>query len=78
MRATTVFCVQAYERTGLRLAAGRRRLFTSASEAEHVGERLSATVTGLIVYAVEGDPDVELWGEEAVFAKHGIVPRIEY
>jgi hypothetical protein len=78
MRRATIFCVQPYERVGLRLAAGVRETFTSATEAERVGERVGRRSAGALVYAVSGDPDVELWGEEAVFAKHGAVPAIEF
>jgi hypothetical protein len=74
----SVFCVQAYTRDEGGLHPGARRQFTSACEAEEVAARLSRYVAGVMVYGVEGDPDVEHWGEEAVFARHGDVPAIEF
>src|SRR5687767_4945653 len=46
LRDQVVFCVQAYQRTGHHLTAGTRELFTSATEAERVGERTSRRSAG--------------------------------
>lgn len=76
MRRKTYYCVQAYRRSG----GGLRKIdllrFTSATEAEEVGDKLHPHVAGVMIYVLEGDPDTEVWGEPAVWAALGEVPEV--
>lgn len=73
MIGQATFCVQAFVRRGGELIPGEQRIFTSATEAEDVGETISPYVAGVIVYAIGGGA----WDDGAVLAKHGDIPPRE-
>lgn len=72
----TVFCVQTFKRAGRALQPCALIPFESAVEAEEVGERLSGRHDGVLVYAMDCDPEHEIWSEPELFAAHGQVPRL--
>lgn len=71
-----LFCVQAYRRTDSGLQRGEAHRYTSATEAEEVGEVLSSRYAGVIVYGVEAKPEWEIWGEPWLLAEFGDVPTL--
>jgi hypothetical protein len=70
--------VQAYQAGALGLALGEKRLYRSATEAEEVGLALSRRAAGVLVYAVNGNPEEERLGRDDLLAAHGDVPSIEF
>lgn len=71
----TVFCVRAFRRDQGRLVEVQTVEYPSASEAEEVGARLSRSAAGVVVYSLEGAPEVGAWGEPELFATHGDTPK---
>jgi hypothetical protein len=76
MRRKTVYCVQAYKRSPRGLERINLLQFTSATEAEEVCGKLSSHVAGVLIYALEGDPDTEIWGEPERWSFLGEVPEM--
>ncbi len=74
----TLYIAQPFFRRGRALTTGRAYSFPCAVDAEEAGRELSRVSDGVLVYAVTGDPEFEVWGEPELFATHGDVPRIEY
>lgn len=78
MAPRLVFSVQTYVRRGRDLAPAARYEFLSGVEAEEAGRDLSRVTDGVLVYAQFGDPDIGVWEEPEVFARHGDAPRLEF
>lgn len=76
MRRDTYFCVQAYKRSKRGLERIDLLRFTSATEAETVGGKLSPHVAGVMIYALEGDAENEVWGEPTLWSALGDVPDL--
>lgn len=71
MRRQTVFCVQTYKRYGQALTKAVLMQFTSASEAEEVALALVPNSAAVVVYALSGVPDADVWDEPELFAAYG-------
>lgn len=74
----TLFCVQTFRRRGLVIEPHMLAQYESAVEAEEVGARLSRRADGVLVYAIDCDPEHDIWEEPEVFARHGLVPALVY
>ncbi len=73
MARQTVYIVQPY--VGARLVPGRLEEFGDRTEALRVGEALSARRAGVIVAAVNCEPDFGQWDEPRVLATYGRTPK---
>lgn len=71
----TVFCVQSYRAAEGRLQRDGYLQFTSATEAETAGERLSARADGVAITVMDGYPEADAWNEPELFASVGRIPR---
>lgn len=74
-RSTTYFCVQAFRWRGDTLELSHLSRFTSATEAEATGELVGRQTAGVLVYAVDGEPEHDIWNEPRLLATHGVVPE---
>lgn len=78
MAKATIFCVQPFWNDGRKLAHGCLRQFTEEGRALRAGAVAAGRNSGVIVYAVDGDPDFEEWGRPRLLAVHGDVPPVSF
>lgn len=73
MARKTVYCVQPFTGARGRQVPGRLQQFGDDQEARAAGRRLSARVSGVVVYLARGEPDFDSW-EAEVLEVYGEVP----
>ena len=74
MADMTIYCVQTYWKDWRRLNTGDLRQFKEEIKAKAHAERASRRQDGVILYAVDGDPLLDFWGEPRVLATYGETP----
>ena len=77
MARKTIYCVQGFVRAGKALAPGSQRHHETEEAAINDGRRLSERAAGVLVFSIEGDAKLDLWGEPELIRKYGSVPRSE-
>lgn len=74
MAEITIYCVQTYWKDRRRLNSGDLRQFKDEPKARAHAERMSVRQDGVLLYALEGDPDMDFWDEPRVIAAYGETP----
>lgn len=70
----TLYCVQTYWDARSKLAVGVLKECVTEEKALALGRRLARRHTGVVVFAVTGNPEADYWAEPLILAAHGRTP----